>query len=133
MVLPHSRRTIIGDIAKFVVPFGVYTDELCEWYAVNVNPKELCVSARWMADVARAFGDARPLIKLGACFVQYRGLNRLEQTRPSPDISRTIDTPLLNSLLDKDVAKLDATEESQGGTGSCLRSTSSKRWGTRLA
>ena len=35
----------------------------------------------------------------------------MEQTRPSPDISRTIDAPLLNSLVNKDVSNLDATEE----------------------
>ena len=109
--LVKIRPDTIGDIAKFVVSFGVYNDELCEWYGVNVNPKEISVTARWMAELAKALGEQRPLTKLGACFVQYRGLARLEQRRPSPDISRTIDAPLLNSLVNKDVSNLDATEE----------------------
>lgn len=107
------RPDHVGDMAQYVVQFhnSPYNTELTKWYAENVNPRELTVSAKWFADIAKAFGKQRPLTKLAATFVQYRGITITTQARPNPDLSRTLDLPLLNSLAGKDVDKLDEVEE----------------------
>ena len=55
-------------------------------------------------------GKSRPYCKLAAMFVQYRGLTVLQQTRPNPDVSRSIDVPLLTALA-QEKTKLDECEE----------------------
>ena len=105
------RPDSIGDVAKYVVAFypGPYISELGTWYSMNVNPRELTVSARWMSDIAGAFGAKRPLSKLALTLVQYRGLTVLQQSRPNPDVSRSIDLPLINALS-SEATKLDEME-----------------------
>ena len=106
------RPDQVGDMAGYVMQFhnSPYIRELTNWYAENVNPRELTVSSRWFMEIAKAWGKDRPLTKLGATFVQYRGLTVLSQPRPNPDLSRTIDAPMLNSLAAKHVQNLDETE-----------------------
>ena len=110
------RPDTIGDTAHLVSSLGKYNTELCNWYSENVNPREMSISARWQGELAKTLGEARPLCKLGACFLYYRGICKLDQTRPLPDISRTIDTPLMNALVGRDVDKLNATEEAMSST-----------------
>ena len=111
------RPDNIGDVAQYVVGFhpGPYIQDISRWYAGNVNPRELTISARWMSDIAKAWGKHRPLTKQGATFVHYRGLTVASQTRPNPDVSRTIDNPLIQSLATRDVQNLDDAENIMRG------------------
>ena len=49
------RPDHVGDTAQFVVAWhgSPYTTQLSRWYSQNVNPRQLSVSARWMADIRR--------------------------------------------------------------------------------
>ena len=111
----------IGDIAAFVIDLydvaaiaagkaDRYMQELGWRYSHSVNPRELTVSARMHAEISRLIGKHRPLTKLAAMFVMYRGLVKTEQTRPMPDVSRSLDVPLLTALS-VDKTKLDEHEE----------------------
>jgi len=108
------RPDHIGDTAQYIVGFhgSPFVDQLSRWYAQNVNPRQLQISARWMADVSRLFGKTRPLCKLSATMVHYRGLVVTPGTAPNPDTSRTIDLPLMNNLAQNQASELDWLEES---------------------
>ena len=107
------RPDHVGDTAQFIVGFhgSPYVDQLSRWYAQNVNPRQLSISARWMADIARTFGKTRPLCKLAATLVHYRGFVVTPGTAPNPDTSRTIDVPLMTNLAQNSAADLDWLEE----------------------
>ena len=109
--LVKVRSEEVGDTAQLVASLGPYNNELHAWYGENVNPRELTISPRWMGELSRAWGSDITLCKLAACFLQYRGISKLEQTRPTPDISRTIDGPLVNALGGKNKENLIAMEE----------------------
>ena len=114
------RPDNIGDTAVFVIDLydvdGIktktadrYLKELGWRYSKTVNPRELTVSANFHAQLSRIFGKGRPISKLAAMFLQYRGLTVLTQTRPNPDVSRSLDIPLLNALA-QERTKLDEHE-----------------------
>ena len=111
----------IGDIAAFVIGFydvaaiatgkaDRYMQELGWRYSQSVNPRELTVSARMHAEISKLIGKHRPLTKLAAMFIMYRGLQKTEQTRPMPDVSRSLDVPMLTALS-VEKTKLDEHEE----------------------
>eukprot|EP00973_Karenia_brevis_P017057 2340922-Karenia_brevis.AAC.1 len=69
--------------------------QLVGWHSRHVNPRELTVSPRWLADAAKHVGRRYPLTLLGLTLYQYRGETKLSQTRPNPDISRSVGLPEL--------------------------------------
>jgi len=106
------RPEHVGDTAQYVSAFhgSPYIEQLSRWYSQNVNPRQLSISARWMADVARIWGKTRGLCKLGATMLHYRGLVVIPGTAPNPDTSRTVDVPLLTSVA-QNAANLDECED----------------------
>ena len=109
--LVKLRPDSIGDMAHYASnQSGTgYVQELVEWHSRIVNPKELSVSARWMGDTAKTLGKLYPIMMMGFTFIQYRGDLKFVQTRPLPDLSRTIGLPQLNVLM-KDPTNLDVSE-----------------------
>ena len=115
------RSDNIGDIVAFVIGFydvaaiatgkaDRYMKELGWRYSQSVNPRELTVSARMHANISKLIGKHRPMTKLAAMFIMYRGLQKTEQTRPMPDVSRSLDVPMLTALS-VEKTKLDEHEE----------------------
>ena len=106
------RPDHVGDAAQYVTSlFGSpYVQQLSRWYATNVNPRQLSISARWMADITRLWGSTRGLCKLGATLLHYRGLTVTPGTAPNPDTSRTVEVPLMTLIGTQYAANLDACE-----------------------
>lgn len=93
------RPDTIGDMAHYAINLAGsrHMQELISWHARHVNPKELSVSSRWMGDLAKAFGKGFPIMQNATAFVQYRGEARTEQTRPTPDLSRSVTIVEINN------------------------------------
>ena len=108
----------VGDTAVFVADLygSPYVDQLSRWYSRNVNPRQLSIAARWMSDLSKSFGKTRPLCKLGVCMLHYRGFVSTPGTAPNPDISRTVDVPLLNSLSGQHGDNLNVCEQIMSDT-----------------
>ena len=102
----------VGDTARFVADFHAspYVEQLSRWYAKNINPRQITIAARWMADLSQKFGQTRPLCKLGVTLLHYRGYVSTPGVAPNPDISRTVDVPLLTSLSGMHCKSLDVCE-----------------------
>jgi hypothetical protein len=102
----------VGDAAQYIVAYhgSPYVQQLSRWYSLNVNPRQISISARWMADISRLWGRSRPLSKLGATMLHYRGLSVTPGTAPNPDTSRTVDVPLMTSLAQAQKGNLDQHE-----------------------
>ena len=112
------RADHVGDTAIFVADLygSPCVDQLSRWYSQNVNPRILCIAAKWMSDLSRAFGKTRPLCKLGATLLHYRGFSSTPGTAPNPDISRTVDSATLNSLATNHGENLDVCEQIMSDT-----------------
>jgi hypothetical protein len=104
-------------------------EELMAWHSRHVNPKEMSVSPGWLGTTAKALGKIRPICLFGSTLIQYRGLNKLEQVRPSPDISRSIGLPEVNSVM-KDPKNIDECEELLGGVRNTIQPEIAKRLGS---
>ena len=86
------RADNVGDTVNWVIPFhgSDHLEHLEHWHGSNVNPKELTVSARFLADASAILGPTAPIVKISTLRVMYSGDERFRQTRPTPDISKTI-------------------------------------------
>eukprot|EP00973_Karenia_brevis_P025210 3477223-Karenia_brevis.AAC.1 len=69
------RPDSIGDMAHYCISLSGTNliQQLVGWHSRNVNPRELSVSPRWLADAAKAVGKRYPLTLLGLTLYQYRG------------------------------------------------------------
>lgn len=94
------RGDNVGDTVNWVIPFhgSDHLEHLEHWHGSNVNPKELTVSSRFFAEVSTILGPTAPIVKTSTIRVQYSGDERLRQTRPTPDVSKTISIPDLQSV-----------------------------------
>eukprot|EP00973_Karenia_brevis_P013108 1778600-Karenia_brevis.AAC.1 len=106
------RPDSIGDMAHFCINLAG-TDaikQLLAWHGRYIDPREMSISHRWLGDVAKIVGKPYPLVLMGLTFCQYRGEHKVVQTRPNPDISRSIGLPELNAMM-KNIEQLRSTEE----------------------
>lgn len=130
------RADSIGDMAHYCINMAGtnYISQLVFWHSRYVNPREMSVSPRWLGDVARIMGKQFPNIVLGMTLLQYRGEMKLPQTRPNPDISRSIGAAELNSLVkDASVTNVEKTEEFLRDTINLLSSEFVTRLGSTEA
>ena len=95
------RPDSIADMARYSINFvnTTFVRQLVAWHSTHVNPKELSVSPRWLGDAAKALGKLFPHMLFGFTLVQYRGEEKLQQTRPLPDVSRSISLVELNNAM----------------------------------
>ena len=95
------RGDNVGDTVTWVIPFhgSDHLENLEHWHGSNVNPNELTVSSRFFADTSAIIGPTAPIVKISIARVQYSGDERLRQTRPTPDVSRTISTNDLETVV----------------------------------
>ena len=100
----------ISDVAHFVIKLGDMNAEYVREHAQKVNPKELTASTAWFGHLSRTIPQEYPLVKATTVHVHYDGDEVSTQSRPTPDIARSIKDTMLAALV-RDVDKLKGCEK----------------------
>jgi hypothetical protein len=94
--------TVLSQLTKLVVGLGVTdpVDELLDYLAANVNPRELIVPPNWYAEMLDIVPKRHICCRLTLCEMHHDPNVVARMARPNPDQARLISPTMMRKLQD---------------------------------